>query len=143
MQSDCILWQGSLDVNGYGLLRLRTNGRQHNRAAHRVEWEKHFGPIPAGAVVMHKCDNPPCYNIEHLRIGTQLDNIRDCIAKGRKRPAFGEAVGLAKLTDAKVAEIRWLYAIGDRSKRRLAKEFKVSWPAVHRAILRVTWKHVV
>ena len=39
----------------------------------------------AGKVVMHACDNPPCYRYDHLRIGTQQDNVDDKYAKGRGR----------------------------------------------------------
>jgi hypothetical protein len=36
-----------------------------------------------GKVVMHLCDNPPCYRYDHLRISTHGDNGRDRNAKGR------------------------------------------------------------
>lgn len=51
--------------------------------AHRVAWEMAHGPIPDGMVVMHGCDNPPCVNVAHLSLGTQLDNIADRVRKGR------------------------------------------------------------
>lgn len=40
-------------------------------------------PLEAGEICMHKCDNPPCINPEHLKIGTYTENMRDCSAKGR------------------------------------------------------------
>jgi hypothetical protein len=53
--------------------------------AHRVQWEKFFGPIPEGMHVLHTCDTPGCINIEHLFLGTNADNMRDMAAKGRGR----------------------------------------------------------
>ena len=49
----------------------------------RYAYEIWVGPIPDGKSVLHRCDNPACCNPAHLFIGTQLDNMRDMIAKGR------------------------------------------------------------
>lgn len=76
----CVLFPGNLDKDGYGKV-----GRRSLRA-HRVAYEKFVGPIPDGMVVMHICDQPACINTEHLRLGTQRENIYDCIAKNRRAP---------------------------------------------------------
>ena len=73
----CWLWVGRRDSYGYGKL-----GKKQT-ASHRLSWTIHFGPIPSGLCVLHRCDNPPCVNPAHLFLGTQLDNIRDMNAKGR------------------------------------------------------------
>ena len=39
--------------------------------------------IPAGKIIMHTCDNPICVNPDHLRVGTQRQNVEDMIAKDR------------------------------------------------------------
>ena len=63
--------------------------------SHRYAWEAYRGPIPVEMHVLHKCDTPACVNIEHLFLGTQLDNIRDMDAKGRRGDSrnFGPANG--------------------------------------------------
>ena len=77
---ECILWEGWLSSNGYGLADRGGNKRQ---LAHRWTYEQAHGPIPAGMVVMHTCDTKACVNLDHLVLGTQADNMADMVAKGR------------------------------------------------------------
>ena len=74
----CWLWGKGRLPYGYGLCR-----RMGERLAHRLSYIVHAGPIPAGMQVLHRCDVPACINPSHLVLGTQLDNVRDMIAKGR------------------------------------------------------------
>lgn len=48
-----------------------------------MAYELTKGHIPAGMIVMHTCDNPPCCNPSHLVLGTQAENLADMRAKGR------------------------------------------------------------
>lgn len=59
-----------------------TVGRTSHPAT-RVAYVIHKGPVAAGEVVRHKCDNPPCVNPEHLELGTHRDNMDDMVARGR------------------------------------------------------------
>jgi hypothetical protein len=96
----CIEWMGSRTRTGYG---QRTINYRRWRA-HRWAWTVQHGPIPDGAIVMHTCDNRACINVDHLRIGTQADNLNDMRAKGR---------GRAKLAATDVAAIRSSLADGE------------------------------
>lgn len=74
------VWFGPRHLQGYGQMKL--DGR--TQKAHRLMYE-YFYEIrpPDNLKVCHTCDNPSCVRPNHLFLGTQLDNVRDCIAKGR------------------------------------------------------------
>lgn len=104
----CWRWLGFKDQAGYGRIGLATDKGKRSIQAQRASWAVYRGPIPQGAHVLHRCDNPECTNPEHLFLGSNLDNIRDRIAKGRSRSGDqrGEHNGNAKLTVEQVAAIR-------------------------------------
>lgn len=77
----CLIRTTNLSRGGYS--RMTVGGRQ--MLCHRLAWEFAHGPIPAGMVVCHACDNPPCCNPEHLFLGSIGDNNRDMWTKGRGR----------------------------------------------------------
>lgn len=115
----CIEWTGFRQPFGHGL--IRRDGK--NIGTHRLAWELKHGPIPEGLDVLHKCDNPPCCNEDHLFLGTQADNVADRTAKGRT--AKGETHCRAKLSDVDVSEIRRRLAARE-VQRVIASDFGVS-----------------
>lgn len=80
---DCWVWTGEVNNHGYGRFALWHDGKRSRIFAHRLSLALHGASLRKGDVVMHHCDNPPCVNPDHLAIGTQRDNIHDCMAKGR------------------------------------------------------------
>ena len=133
----CWVWIAFREKDGYG--RFKFNGK--NIPAHRFSWINTYGEIPKGFLVLHKCDNPPCVNPEHLFLGTQKDNIRDMLIKNRDNYSFGEKHGLSKLKDKYIPEIRNLYKDGNTIKY-IAGVYEVSLMAIHRIIKGRAWKHV-
>lgn len=135
--SGCWIWVGDTFVAGYG--RLGVNGIQV--LAHRLSWELHRGPIPRGLLVMHSCDDPECVNPEHLSLGTDADNSRDKIAKGRANAPRGALAGRAKLTEGQVREMRILHKFGIRVQW-LARHYCVNAGTVSHILSGKNWKHV-
>lgn len=135
----CWSWATTQNERGYGRLH-HGSGSVY---AHRVSWAIHRGPIPDGLVVMHSCDNPPCCNPDHLRLGTNLDNMADAARKGRLdgRPnkARGEAVSNSKLTAPQVREIRRRRASGE-PRRAIAAEFGISVKRVSEITTDKAWQ---
>lgn len=138
---DCLEWTGSRNEHGYG--GLRVDGVLIK--THRYAYELAHGPLPIGLDVLHSCDNPPCCNIEHLRLGDAATNARDMVDRGRhglwthpERRARGEANPSARLTESGVAAIRQL--IGARSLSSIAREFCVSVPTIARIRDGKTWR---
>jgi cysteinyl-tRNA synthetase len=76
------MWLASYGFRNYG--KFKVNGTY--KAAHRVAYELHHKyTLSKDEVIMHTCDNPSCCNPNHLRKGTQSDNVLDKMTKGRHR----------------------------------------------------------
>lgn len=114
----CVEFPNSLDTHGYG--HLWVDGKL--KLAHRHAWEKKHGPIPKGLCVLHECDNPACWRVSHLFLGTKRDNTIDMYAKGRGPDNRGANNGRAKISAVEAKAIK-------RSKettKDLAAFFKVA-----------------
>lgn len=83
--SGCWNWIAGRNERGYG--RFRVGDR--TLAAHRVAFAISRGADPGELFVCHSCDNPSCVNPDHLWLGTNADNLRDCVNKGRWPSALG------------------------------------------------------
>jgi hypothetical protein len=139
----CWLWTGGGIAKGYGMLQIR----YRHVLAHRLAWEVWRGPIPDGLCVLHHCDNPPCFNPDHLFLGTRADNNADKVRKGRSgfttgpRPGRfppGSAHPKAKLTDTDVLAI----LADPRPHRTVAVTFGVSVSTIYGIRRGFTWHHI-
>lgn len=135
----CWLWTGNKSKKGYGLFSIDyTKGG----GAHRAAWELYVGKIPDGLHVCHYCDVPACVNPKHLFLGTNMDNVKDKMKKGRMPPQKGEDGGNVKLTNGDVLKIRERYAAGGETTRGLAKEYNMSQCQIQRILARQSWTHI-
>lgn len=84
--SGCLEFHGHRH-SGYGQFGVgsRDDGTRRLVYAHRYAWELAGREVPEGMLVLHKCDNPSCCNVDHLFVGTDQDNLADMARKGRGR----------------------------------------------------------
>lgn len=141
----CWLWTGSTGRRGYGA--FRTPAHKYNQQTHRISYEIHYGPIPDGLWVLHRCDVPGCVRPDHLFLGTPADNMADMVQKGRaysgdnhwmrrfpERVPRGPRLSTRKLTLDQEEEIRTRYNAGGISIQKLADEYGVSFGSAYYAI---------
>jgi hypothetical protein len=155
----CRVFVGHIEANGYG--RFAVNRRM--RWAHRVAWELFVGPIPDGMFVLHRCDNRPCCNVEHLFLGTHADNMADMARKGRhfsitspdriprgarhgrstspEKTARGSRVHTASLREEQIPGIRARIRAGE-SCASIARSLGVSRSVISNVSNRRYWTHV-
>lgn len=119
MQDDCIISPLRKDKDGYP--KLKHQGRQ--TVATRLLWHIMFGDIPAGMLVLHKCDNSSCVNPAHLYLGTFEDNMQDKVARLR---VAGDNHPKVKIVDSIVPEIVAAYLSGAYTQAQLAEKYGIS-----------------
>jgi hypothetical protein len=135
--NECWEWTKSCHRDGHGQWHPKDG---ETESTHRAAWRLMKGPIPFGLQVLHKCDNPPCCNPDHLFLGTATDNANDMWSKGRGRPGrkIGEEHRSCKLTEAQVIEIR---ASTERNAD-IARRFNVSKNTIGAIKKLRIWKHI-
>jgi len=134
----CWEWLASLDSRGYGnfgMPREDGSGRFIMQRAHRVAWQLEHGAIPSSMVVCHSCDNRKCVNPAHFFLGSQRDNMADCVKKNRLGDRSGERNPKARLTEAQVRELR----ADTGSLADLARKYGVSKSTAHSVRSGATW----
>lgn len=137
LPNGCWKWRGYIRPKGMGYGEIGFGGR--SILVHRYSWLIHFGEIPTGKSVLHKCDNPSCVNPEHLFLGTHADNMADCVRKGRQ--SKGEQRYNSKLTDSDVRTISSLIQAGE-TYTDIGRRFGIKQSSVSDIASGRIWKHV-
>ena len=138
----CWRWTGETNGKGYGRIVQERNHKAKNFLAHRVSWIIHYGSIPDGLCVCHKCDIRSCVNPDHLFLGTVKDNAQDMVRKNRNAVFLGERCGSSKCNDSQVIQMREEYANGTIIAK-IAKEYNLSFRATAKIVRGETWKHLL
>lgn len=125
----------------------RGGRRAGKESASRISWIIHFGVIPNGIFVCHKCDNGPwCVRPDHLFLGTPSDNIQDMLNKGRNlrqiesaKANWGERSVHSRLSLDDVLSIRKDYP--SLTLDELALRHNVGKSQIFRVVHRISWKY--
>lgn len=134
----CWIWTAAKNKLGYGLFGI---GRR-SLLAHRVAYELTHGSIADGMLIRHRCDNPSCVRPDHLLQGTDADNMRDSIERGRRASSKGTQNGRAKLTVEQVREIRRRYLAGSTTILVLAGQFGVGKSQIYNIVSNAQWNEM-
>lgn len=137
-ESGCWEWNKSRQVRRGGYGQLRVGGK--TLRASRAAYEAWVGPC-VGRWVLHKCDNPPCINPDHLFLGDAVDNSHDMWDKGRGvNPVLnGEDAPASKLSSDDVGEIRRLISVGHNGAE-IGRRFGVTRQTIYLIRKGKTWR---
>lgn len=138
MNSNCWVWTGYRQPRGYGSLRVGAS----TQPAHRVSLSLVRGCMPE-LNVLHACDNPACVRPDHLREGTQGENLKDAYDRKRRLPPnwTGAAHPHSKLDEDMVREIRARAEAGE-TRKSISESFPISPKHVGQIVRRQRWAHV-
>jgi hypothetical protein len=148
----CWLWKAS-KRGLYGAFCYWSDHKKIQDRAHRFSYRLHWGEIPAGLFVLHRCDNPACVNPNHLFLGNPQTNVDDMMQKERHVPGgthcgenghwkHGSDQWCSKLDADKVREIRRRRAAGQGSNRELGLLFGVSPSTISQIVNLRAWRWV-
>lgn len=149
--SGCVEWTGPPSHGGYG--RMTIDSRRI--LAHRFSYAASTKKDPYGLVVRHMCNNRKCVNSEHLKIGTQVENVQDAVRERRmasgdnhglrkhpERCRHGESNTASKLTWEIVNKIRDenLLPVPRGRVAALAREHHITGGVMMKIVHRTSWK---
>lgn len=136
---ECWVWCAKRDKYSYGRFQCTIGtDRQRHVPAHRFSFELEHGRQPSG-VIRHRCDRPSCVRPSHLLEGTQAENRRDTVLRGRE--PRGTAKPNARLTDAIILSARERSVAGEPISK-IARDLAVPYEPLWKAVRGKTWKHV-
>lgn len=142
---DCWIWTACSTEHGYGRVTIR----RITFISTRIAWMIQSGSDPGCIDVCHHCDNPPCVRESHLFLGSEMDNTRDCIAKGRNQKGDShhmrnrsmDGYRFSKLTTESIPKVADMFLSGI-PVLQIASHFNVSDIAIYEVLHGKTWPSV-
>jgi hypothetical protein len=110
----CKEWIKSKDKNGYGKTQINNVAFKAHVLACVIS--NNF-VRPKNLYVRHLCGNRSCVEGEHLKFGTQEENLKDAIFHGTLK---------TKVSTEQVVELRKLYVAGGITQKELGKIYGIS-----------------
>lgn len=132
-EEDCWISDYCCDSKGYPQIRYQSKLYYVHRMAAFIWLGYDWNPERC---VCHTCDNPKCFNPDHLFIGTLKENTRDMLLK--KRHVHGENVITSKLSEKEVTEIKNSY----KSQPEIAAKYGITQQQVSKIRLGLRWRHL-
>lgn len=114
--------------------------RMHEKLVFRHVYEQMIEPLEEGDLIRHLCDNKLCINPEHLRKGTQLENMKDAIRNG-KMPK-GSKVGTSIYDELQIYGVKVLIEKTKLTNAEIEHITNVSKDTVYEVRKGNQWKHV-
>ena len=139
-EGECLLWQGAINSSGYG----HTSHAGRIVEVHRLICQQYHGdPTEDKNCALHSCDVRNCCSPEHIRWGSNNENVQDRVKRGRGGgiKISGESHYRSKLKERDVREIKMEGFLGTPICD-IAKSYGVSWGAIDCILKGKTWKHV-
>jgi len=134
LYTGCKEWIGVLSRDGYGMCCYKAQRQR----AHRLAFFTANPDADQGLLVLHKCDNRKCINVDHLYLGTCQDNSTDMVQRGRCNPRRGIHAHNARLNDEKAMAI----FLDERTYAEIAMDYGIAATTVQGIKNRRLWKHV-
>jgi len=139
----CFEWNGCCDKDGYGYTTFSPFGKKIQYKVHRLIYVLLIGEIPANMFICHSCDNPKCFNINHLFLGTPKDNSSDRDRKkhGSLQNQKGQQNHSAILNEKIIFAIRKMYQQGIRICA-ISRELEIRQETISKIVHRKRWTHI-
>jgi hypothetical protein len=133
-ESGCLVWTAGFYKSGYPKCKIKSPFSPNiiysrvNRFLLAIKLERDLLPEEKA---LHTCDNVACLEDSHIWLGTQGDNMRDAVKKGRLKNQW------RKVTPKIILKIFKIYNQGGITQAKLGVQFNLSQARVSQ-ILRMT-----